>query len=220
MSTPCPITTKFLEGLRETARSQQAEDLYGEIEELCSAAEDCVVSRPVLLLRGFYVVEVFYHVILPFMAGRTVLPRARPSKVSVATIAAAGKLSESLRALRYQRSREGLSLLLARLEPLNGDIELECYASNLETRIDVGIRNLRSAYFVKWREVHAHCLAAIGDLRSSLGSADVSWASFGAHLSAGFAKGDCAVDDALPHVQALLDTNLTVEVAPWSLSHR
>lgn len=211
----CPIVSGLLRRLKPKVVD---DDLQFIFDELWDAAQLSNITREVLLLRAFYVVEALYHVVLPAtsIARTPVLQLNRSRKgTNLDGLAAGGKLISTIKSWRFPRSQKGMTELLVTLQQLSDETEVDDYAAALNTKVNKGLRGMRVDASKNWRAVLGTTEQVVRELRPALKSeSTVSWPLFGTRLGEGFEQANIVLDDSFGHARRLLSIDPHHVVSP------
>ena len=227
---PCPVADQYLAvltGYMEEAGWHLYNDLVDDFTEVVERAKENHPNLLSLRLRGFYLVEVLYHSILP----RTSIPRTPSDKLrtrppekagmaSLDTLAEGGQTIQMIESWRYPRSTEGLNELLENLQGLREDTEVEDIALDLDGRVAPAVRSMRGGMVEPWHKALNATEKAATELRRLLVPTDVNssrWTAMGRYFAEGCLDTSEEMEECLKHARRILSTTPDTPVSPWTL---
>jgi len=226
---PCPITDQYLAvltGYMEEAGWHVYSDLQDDLGELTERAKENHPNLTALRLRGFYVVEVLYHLVLP----RTSVPRTptetlrgyKPIKKSFASLeslAEGGRTIQDISSWRFERSVEGLDSLLEHLKELREDTEVEDISVDLDGRIAPAVRSMRGGMVEPWHKALNSTEKVASEMRRLLSPVDATssrWTALGRTFAMGCIDTSEEMDACLDYARTILAITQGMTVSPWN----
>lgn len=223
---PCPITSEYLRILHkhiEASGWHLYDDLHSDFDELQELCEENRPKLVALVQRGFYVVEVLYHVFLPQVS----VPRVSPESLRKGSVKAARPTLEELEegtgvmeemaTWRFSRSHTGLTELITKVRELNEETEVEDIALELDGRVAPAVRSMRANMVTPWREMLSHVEKLAELVRRQLSpEGKILWPSVGSRFALACLSSNQEMSECMNYARTLLAINQENAITPWS----